>query len=221
MGGTWTSALPALCPALVARSDDDLIDDLLGFWLGTPDPDGAVSDETFGRYWRRSEAFDAEIRERFGELHARAGRGELDGWAETPRGRAALVIVLDQLSRNLHRDDPRAFDNDGKALRLALEGVERGEHLSLRPMQAYFLLMPLMHSEELAVQQRGVELFDELAARHTAPELAKCFAGAADYARRHRDIVARFGRFPHRNATVGRASTPEELEFLKQPGSSF
>lgn len=199
----------------------DAIDDLLGFWFGTPDPEGNVPDETFSAYWRKSDAFDSEIRQRFGALHARAESGELDGWASTPRGRVALVILLDQFTRNLNRQSPRAFQNDAKALALCLEGLERGELDALRPMQRYFLIMPTMHSEALAMQERCVRLFDELGKSITEPGLAKRFTDAADYARRHRDIVARFGRFPHRNAALGRESTPEEVEFLKQPGSSF
>ena len=197
------------------------IDGVLGFWFGTPDPEGDVPDETFARYWRKDAAFDAEIRERFGALHARAGRGELDAWADSPRGRVALVIVLDQFTRNLNRNSPRAFDNDAKALALALDGLDKGEHLGLRPLQGYFLIMPTMHVEDLAMQERGVRLFDELGSGITDAELAKKFSAASDFARRHRDIVARFGRFPHRNASLGRESTPEEVEFLKQPGSSF
>jgi uncharacterized protein (DUF924 family) len=196
------------------------IDEVLGFWFGT-DPEGNVSDQTFARYWKRDDAFDAEIRGRFAPLHAQASAGELDEWAASPRGRLALVILLDQFTRNLNRKSARAFDNDGKALALALDGIEKGDLGALRPMQRYFLLMPTMHSESLAVQERGVRLFDELASGDADAELAKRFASAADFARRHRDIIARFGRFPHRNETVGRESTPEEAEFLKQPGSSF
>lgn len=196
-------------------------DVVLSFWFGTADPPSNLPDEVFARYWKKDDGFDAELRERFGALHERAVNGELDDWATTARGRVALVIVLDQLSRNLHRGDARAFASDERALELALAGIECGELAALTPMQRYFLLMPLMHSEDLATQNRGVELFDALLADSTDPGLRARLQGAADYARRHRDIVARFGRFPHRNAVLGRQSTAEEAEFLKQPGSSF
>lgn len=198
------------------------IDEVLSFWLGgDADPAGDVSDETFARYWRKDPSFDAELRERFGALAERAARGELDAWAATPRGRVALVILLDQLSRNLYRGEARSFAQDQRAAALAVAGLDAGEHRTLRPMQAYFLIMPLMHAEDLGLQERCVELFDELAQFVSEPGLRKRFEDGADFARRHRDIVARFGRFPHRNVTLSRASTPEELEFLKQPGSGF
>lgn len=197
------------------------IAEVLEFWFGEADPPADVGDDVFARFWKKDTAFDQLIAQRFGELHARACRGELDHWAETPRGRLALVIVLDQFSRNLFRGDPRAFAQDESALKHALAGIDGGELSRLTPLQRYFLVMPLMHSEDLAIQRRCVELFERLAAETLDAGLAKRFSGAADYARRHRDIVERFGRFPHRNAVLARASTPEEQAFLKQPGSSF
>jgi uncharacterized protein (DUF924 family) len=197
------------------------IDDLLSFWFGDPDPPGDVSDAVFARFWKKDPAFDTTLRERFGALHDRAREGALDAWSGSPRGRLALIILLDQLSRNLHRGDARSFAADTRALALAEEGIAAGELPRLTPLQRYFLLMPLMHAEDLATQDRGIALFETLLAETTDPGLRKRFASAADFARRHRDIVARFGRFPHRNGVLGRASTPEEEEFLRQPGSSF
>lgn len=196
------------------------IDAVLDFWVGTPNADGSVPEETSKRWWKKDPEFDAEIRARFGELLERAKTGELSSWTETPRGRVALVILLDQFSRNIHRDSPRAFEQDALARSTALAGIDAGEHLELPPMLAYFLLMPLMHAEDLATQERGVALFGEMAAR-TEGAVREKFVSGVDYAKRHRDIVARFGRFPHRNAVLGRESTDEEREFLKQPGSSF
>jgi len=195
--------------------------DVLELWLGTADPPDDLPDEVFARFWKKDEAFDALLRERFGSLHGQACSGALDDWGTSPRSRVALVILLDQLSRNLFRGSARAFAQDEKALSIALEGLDAGELERLVPMQQYFLIMPLMHSEDLATQDRGVQLFEDLARRQTHPGLTKRFTSAADFARRHRDIVARFGRFPHRNAVLGRESTPEELSFLQQPGSSF
>jgi uncharacterized protein (DUF924 family) len=196
-------------------------DSVLTLWLGTPDPPGNLSDELFARFWRKDEGFDALLRERFGALHEQASRGELDTWSATPRGRVALVILLDQLSRNLYRGSARSFAQDPRALAIALQGMEAGELEVLVPFHRYFLIMPLMHSEDLAMQERCVELFGDLARREADSGLRKRFDSAADFAARHRDIVKRFGRFPHRNALLGRQSTAEELSFLQQPGSSF
>jgi uncharacterized protein (DUF924 family) len=186
------------------------------FWFGALDEKGSPSVEHSARWWRKDPAFDAAIAEEFGADIERASRGELDDWKETPRGRLALVILLDQFSRNVYRDTPRAFANDARALALAEEGIERGEDRELSVVERSFLYMPLMHAENLAVQERAVAVF-----RRANEELEGSFEQALEYAIRHRDIVARFGRFPHRNAILGREPTPEEVEFLKQPGSSF
>jgi uncharacterized protein (DUF924 family) len=194
--------------------------DVLDEWFGGAPDDPATAERKAPLWWGRSEATDAALRERFAATHEAAGRGELDGWAATPAGRVALVVVLDQLSRNLHRGTPRAFAHDPAALRLATEAVERGEDRTLPFFHRVFLYLPFEHSERLDDQERCCRLMDRLVAESPAPlqELAR---GYLDYARQHRDIVARFGRFPHRNAILGRPSTPEELRFLEQPGSSF
>ncbi len=147
--------------------------------------------------------------------------GELEAeWGATPRGRIALIIVLDQFSRHIHRGTPAAFAQDPAAQRLALAGVEQGTDRALIPAQRAFFYLPFEHAEDLALQRRGVQLF-QLLATEVAPAWRKEYTGFSDYAGHHRDIVERFGRFPHRNTVLGRASTPEETEFLKQPGSSF
>jgi uncharacterized protein (DUF924 family) len=194
---------------------------VIDFWVGTPLPDGSLPPERFARFWKKDAELDGEIRERFGALRDRASRGELDDWATTPRGRVALVILLDQFSRNIYRGSPRAFEADEKAAHLASEGIDKGELTELAPMLGYFLVMPLMHAEAVELQNRCVQQFQQMAEAAGAPALEKVFAAGADFAVRHRDIVARFGRFPHRNDVLGRESTPEEVEFLKQPGSSF
>lgn len=176
-------------------------DDVLTFWF---------SDSTRKHWFARSDAFDASLRDRFGDLHTRAAAGQLDDWAATPRGALALVILLDQASRNLHRGTPGAFATDSAALRHARAAVDAGFDSGLSDEERLFFYLPFEHSEDLADQERSVALCASLAT-----------AMYRDYAVRHRDVVARFGRFPHRNAILGRESTPEELEFLKQPGSSF
>ena len=177
-------------------------DEVLRFWFEETAP---------AQWWRRSDAFDAEIARRFGGLHARAvADGGLPAWRGSPRGRLAEVIVLDQFSRNLHRDDARAFAADDLALSLAREAVAQGADQALAARERPFLSLPFMHSESLAVH-------DEAAALWAQPGLE----GNLDAERRHRAILERFGRYPHRNAALGRASTAEEVAFLATPGSSF
>jgi uncharacterized protein (DUF924 family) len=192
----------------------------LDFWFGACGADGAI-DPTKQRMWfRDGRAYDAEIGARFGALHERAARGDLDAWAETGRGRLALIVVLDQFSRHIHRDTGAAFAQDPVAQHLAAEGMAGGADLSLIPAARSFFYLPFEHAEDLELQELGVRAFEELAAEVAASH-RKAYESFADYARRHRDIIARFGRFPHRNAILGRQSTAEELEFLKQFGSSF
>jgi uncharacterized protein (DUF924 family) len=177
-------------------------------------------------WWGKDPELDAQIRAEFGETLAAAKAGQLDAWAETPRGRLALIIVLDQLSRNILRDDPETYAADADARALTAAGLERGDDHQLQPIERLFFYLPLEHSESLADQQRCVALMEALAAEVAAEpgvsdQRRDQFAGFVDYAIRHLDIVARFGRFPHRNRLLGRESTADELAFLTQPGSSF
>jgi uncharacterized protein (DUF924 family) len=181
---------------------------VLDFWFGPKR--GAARAEWF----RKDAAFDAQIRRRFGALHEAASRRELEAWRMSPEPMLALVIVLDQFSRNLHRGDARAFAQDGHALECAKQAIARKDDLGLLPVERQFLYLPYEHSERLADQEIGVELMRSLDAFEET-------RGISDWAVRHRDIVVRFGRFPHRNAALGRASTAEEVEFLRQPGSGF
>jgi uncharacterized protein (DUF924 family) len=161
--------------------------------------------------WFESEkGFDREIEERFLSLIEAAARGELEPWAETPRGALALCILLDQFPRNVWRGTPRAFASDAEARRVAGAALAAGHDRKLEADERLFLYLPFEHSEDLADQERSVALFHDLG---DAEQL--------DYAVRHHDIIARFGRFPHRNRVLGRVSTPEEQAFLQQPGSSF
>jgi uncharacterized protein (DUF924 family) len=174
------------------------MDDVLAFWFADPE-----------RWWKKDPAFDAEIRNRFLSLHNAIERDGREDWLETPRGALSYVIVLDQFSRNMFRGSARMFESDTRALAAARRALDRGFDRSLSREERMFLYMPFMHSEDIADQDRCVGLF------------ASALQEWVRYAEQHRDIVRRFGRFPHRNALLGRQSTSEELKFLKQPGSSF
>ena len=177
------------------------LDDVLAYWFA-PGP------ERTARWFRGDAATDADVRGRFASTLESAARGELDGWTATPRGRLALIVVLDQFSRNVHRGTPRAFAQDARALALCLDGLARGDDRALAPDERAFFYLPLEHAEDAAMQARSVACFEALAAE------APGAAGFLDYAHEHRDVIARFGRFPHRNATLGRRSTPDEEAFL-------
>jgi uncharacterized protein (DUF924 family) len=169
-------------------------------------------------WFRRDDAFDAELRSRFAALLDPAREGELDDWAGTPDGALALLLLLDQLPRNLHRGTSRAFAADAHARRIARHAVmDRHLDLHLTPTQRVFLYLPFEHAEDRAAQDLSVALFEGLRDHpvHAAPD------GSIAYAWRHRDVICRFGRFPHRNAVLGRASTPAEEAYLAQPGAGF
>lgn len=192
---------------------------VLEFWLGEIDDTGRASPEASARWWKKSAAFDREVAEQFAADHAAIAAGDCEHWLDTPRGRVAYVIVLDQLSRNMFRDSPRMYEMDERAVCVAADGIDAGclDHLGYH--ECYFLLMPFMHAEDLERQDRGLALFKSLADRF--PEHAAHVAKAVGFSQSHRDIVARFGRFPHRNEILGRPSTDEEVAFLETPGSSF
>ena len=197
------------------------IESVLDFWFGACGADGSLDPAKRKMWFGDGRQYDAGIREKFGALHERASRGELDKeWTATPQGRIALIVVLDQFSRHIHRDTPRAFAQDPAAQRLAIAGVNQNTDRELIPGQRSFFYLPFEHAEDLELQRLSVRCFDGLA-RTVAEVQRKEYEGFFDYAQRHRDIIERFGRFPHRNKILGRASTPEEIEVLKQPGSSF
>jgi len=186
--------------------------DTLDFWFGAPGSDDYG--ESRAVWFKKDPAFDEALRVRFGAVHAAAAAGRLDSWSHDPDGCLALVIVLDQFSRNLFRDSPEAFAHDAQALALAQRAVDAGFDRTMLPVQRMFFYLPFEHSEDLAQQRRSLELFEGLRA---FAEMAK----PIDYARRHYEVIARFGRFPHRNRILGRVSTPEEREFLSHPGAGF
>lgn len=189
---------------------------VLDFWFGDADAERV-------EWFRRSKAFDDEIARRFARVHEAAERGELHSWVEDRDAALALVIVLDQFSRNLHRGSPRAFACDAQALAIARDFIERGRDLALPRLSVIrrsFVCMPFEHAEDLPTQDESVRLFEALA-KDAPPAHERTMRSSLDYARRHRDVIRRFGRFPHRNEVLGRASTPQEIEFLRLPGSRF
>jgi uncharacterized protein (DUF924 family) len=180
----------------------DQAGEVLAFWFV----------ETRPRQWfGKDAAFDGLVRDRFFGLTRQALAGELDTWRADPAGGLALVLLLDQFPRQIWRDTATAFAGDPHALVLSLRAVEKGWlEEEVEQARRQFWLMPLMHSEDLAVQEAALPLFERF-----------CDPRTADFARRHRDVIARFGRFPHRNAALGRVSSAEELAFLQTPGSRF
>lgn len=175
--------------------------DILQFWF---------KEAGSTKWFKKSSDFDEEIRERFLTVWEKARTGELASWRETLEGRLAEILVLDQFSRNLFRDDPLSFAQDAMALVLAQEAIRWYDPLTLPPEQRSFLFMPFMHSESLFIHEKAMELFAQ-----------DGLGQSLDYEKRHRAILLKFGRYPHRNKTLKRTSTEEEKEFLKQPGSSF
>lgn len=188
--------------------------DVLDFWFGAP---GSPEAGRPRREWFvKQDEFDDTIRARFGATIDHALAGGLCEWdAQGPHGLLARILVLDQFTRNAHRNTPTSFAGDALALAAARQLVDSGADRQLPPLQRAFAYMPFEHAEDAYVQERAVELFGVLAADHPG------FDEMLDYAHRHRGVIARFGRFPHRNQILGRASTPEEVEFLRQPGSRF
>lgn len=178
-----------------------MYNEILKFWFEETDP---------AKWWAKDDAFDQSIRAKFSAVHSQATRCELFAWRAEARGRLAEIIVLDQFSRNMFRGSPLAFASDALALALAQEAISAGAEEALSPVERTFLYLPFMHSESLKIHAVAVELYRKNGIQRNL-----------DYAIRHRQIIERFGRYPHRNAILGRQSTDEEIEFLKQPGSGF
>jgi uncharacterized protein (DUF924 family) len=186
--------------------------EVLEFWFG---PRGSADYGQARKEWFvKDPAFDEQIRARFGALHARAQAGELKSWEDDPDGLLALTVLFDQFSRNMYRDTPRAFASDAQALACARKMVERGWDMDLPPVVRAFVYLPYEHSEHLVNQDEGLRLFQRVLDDPAQAE-------TVEWARKHREVIRRFGRFPHRNAILGRESTPEEEAFLREPGSRF
>jgi uncharacterized protein (DUF924 family) len=193
---------------------------VLQFWFGPLDAAGSSTREQAARWFTRDAAFDANIRLGFGKLHDELMAGGHETWLATTRGRLATIVVLDQFSRNLFRSDGRAFAGDARARQATLEGLELGCDRELAFDERGFFYMPLMHAEDLALQERCLGLYkawlDQL-----EPSQRDRLSRSLHYAQRHRDVIARFGRFPHRNHLIGRSSTGDEVAFLREAGPSL
>ncbi len=197
-----------------------LAQEILHYWFGEADDPGQQISKQSSLWWGKSLAVDKEIKTSFGAALDLTGSDDLQAWKNNASDWLALIILLDQFSRNIFRDEARAFAQDALALTLCKEGIELGVDLDLNPLQRVFFYLPLEHSESLQDQQRCVELMEGLV--KIAPAgCRKEFEGFHGYARAHHAVIEKFGRFPHRNAILGRESTAPEKEYLAQPGAGF
>ena len=198
----------------------DRIEDVLDFWFGELNDLGCSSPEHRKRWWTKSDAFDEAIKSHFLGDYEAIVAGERDAWRSTARGALAYIITLDQFSRNMFRGTPEMFAADELAREVCLEGLDAGFDAELSFDERVFFYLPLEHSEEMVDHRRCLELFEGLV--DDAPEPLEADAkNYLEFAKSHEAIVERFGRYPHRNQILGRASTPDETEFLQEPGSSF
>lgn len=204
-------------PPSPADSSYGRVEAILNFWFGSP------TDTDYGHYRKawflKSADFDAQIRQHFFSDYEKAAAGEYTAWQNTPLSAVALLLLLDQFPRNLFRGSPRSFATDGQALHVAKHLVDTGADHRLMAAHRFFVYVPFEHSEIMADQNRCVELMEGLI--QAIPDLDEGLKGGLDYAIRHRDVIERFGRFPHRNEILGRQSTPAEVEFLLQPAHGF
>jgi len=204
----------------VEHMSEETPERILHFWFGTDTDEAAVAKAQASLWWGKKPEIDRQLADRFGPVVELASSGALDSWMETPRTALALILLTDQFPRNIYRGTARAFASDSLALATCLHGLEVGQDQQLRPLERVFFYLPLEHSETLADQERSVRLFSTLF-QQTPQAQMETFRGYLTYALRHRRVIERFGRFPHRNAALGRTSTEEEKRFLLEPGSSF
>ncbi len=193
---------------------------ILSFWFGDSDDDAEVARQQSSLWWQKSEETDRLIWAKFEHRVAQAQNGELEGWLAEPQGRLACIILLDQFCRNIYRGKPEAFASDSLALAWCYEGLEQGMDRALRPIERVFFYLPLEHSENPEDQRRCIACFEALLTEAEERD-RPVFADFLDFARRHQQVIERFGRYPHRNEILGRESTAEELAYLAQPGSGF
>lgn len=203
-----------------------LVNDILDLWFGDWTDDEPVPEDGAPQmklWWGKDADVDAQLRDRFGAAARAALEGDHDDWQDDPASCLALILLLDQIPRNIHRGTPQAFESDAKARKVAKGAIAAGIDRRMPFAWRYFAYMPLMHSEELADHDLAVRAFGELvvdAARMDSYRV-DAYKAALDFEHRHRAIIERFGRYPHRNTILGRPSTPEEQAFLEEPGSSF
>jgi uncharacterized protein (DUF924 family) len=190
------------------------------YWFGSKQDDAAIAQDRSKLWWAKNENTDQYMRERFTAYVTKAANHELDAWATTAEGLLTLILLTDQFPRNIYRGTPQAFAFDTLAFTWCNKGLAAKSQYTLRPIERVFFYLPLEHSESLADQERSVMLFGELVEQADATH-RQTFEGFLRFAQRHYDVIKRFGRFPHRNQILGRASSLEETLFLQEPGSSF
>jgi len=196
------------------------VNSILHYWFGGAADDAEVVREKSALWWKQDPGVDAEIRRRFEMMLDAEIKNEFASWSSSPRGQLARVLLCDQFPRNMYRDSPRAFDYDERARKLAREALDAGQDKKLRPVERVFLYLPFEHSETVDDQELSLRLYTALV--EYVPETDRpTYQKFLEFARKHKEIIDRFGRFPHRNAILGRQSTAAEAEFLKGPGSSF
>ncbi len=193
---------------------------LLDWWFGTAETSRAIAADKGKLWFGKRDSQDLEARKRFGDWVEQALVGGLTEWAQRPEGWLALVLLLDQLPRMIFRESPKAFSGDLRAQKLVAQGIAADFDRQLQPIQRVFIYLVFEHSENLAVQNECISRYIDLVAQQPASD-RELFSDYLDYAERHQKVIAQFGRFPHRNAVLGRESTAEELEFLSKPGSRF
>ena len=206
--------------ATITDEDQLRIDAIIAFWFREQELSAPQIDHRMDVWFGEDAAFDHEIKEEFAADVQKASAGELDHWAHEPRGRLALILLLDQFRRNIYRNTAEAFEKDKVALKLCVEGAMEKKDTGLTPVQRAFFYMPLQHAESRKVQEKSVQLFARLAEAVT-PTFQETFLTMAQFAELHRDIIEQFGRFPHRNKLLGRENTPEEDEYLAGDSPDF
>lgn len=189
---------------------------VLEFWFGEPESLQAIK-----KWWKKDPEFDAHIQTEFGDLLERAKAGKCEAWTETPEGKVALIVLLDQFSRNIFRDQARAFDADPQSLEISLGLIDAQEDQNLTPLKRWMAYMPLMHAEDLDMQNLCIQKFKDLIPEVSNQDEKSAIESGLDFAIRHRDVILSFGRFPHRNEILSRPSNAEEQNYLSKEGSGF
>ena len=206
--------------ATITDDDQARIEAILAFWFKEQELDAPQIDRRMDIWFGEDPVFDHEIKKEFADDVHRASEGELDHWAAEPRGRLALIILIDQFRRNIYRNSAKAFSKDRLALKLCVEGAMEKLDRGLTPIERVFFYMPLQHAESAKVQAKALELYNRLA-ESVSKTYQETFLTVAQFAELHKDIIDQFGRFPHRNKLLGRKNTPEEDEYLASDSPDF
>ncbi len=198
----------------------DRIEKILEFWFGTF-PNAWTADESkYDMWFKNGAAYDSDIFGAFGTDYFRAVDGELDNWADSPRGRLALIILLDQFSRHIHRGTAESFEQDEKSQQLCIEGISAGDDLNLHPVERSFFYLPLEHAEDMKLQDLSIEACTQLI-QDVPEQYRKPFEDSLEWAQKHHYVIEQFGRFPELNEILGRESTTEEIAFIEEGKYSF